>query len=143
MSQSKNKIGRGPSYCHLQAFCSFLFWQYGLFLSTEHGGYTTGITITDGCLTLSLSWFSSTRGDAYSLASTYKLSHTWLNVGKWVLNIVSVAVIIVSFGIVFYVVVPAYSLLSSTEPILLVEPAQVFTAYPICMCIFVRKRQQL
>jgi len=44
-------------------------------------------------------------------------------VGKWVLNIVSVAVIIVSFGIVFYVVVPAYSLLSSTEPILLVEPS--------------------
>jgi len=39
--------------------------------------------------------------------------------------------------------VPAYSLLSSTEPKLLVSPAQVSMAYPICMCIFARKRQQL
>jgi len=47
------------------------------------------------------------------------VSRTWFKVGSWILNILSVAVIVVCIGIVFYVVVPAYSLLSSTEPILL------------------------
>jgi len=47
MSQSKNKIGRGPSYVTYKLFVLSSFGNMGFFLSTEHGGYTTGITITD------------------------------------------------------------------------------------------------
>jgi len=101
MSQSKNKIGRGPSYCHLQAFCSFCFGNMGFFSARNMGLYNwnydyrrllniiLGLGFLVPAVTLIL-WLLRN-----------KLSHTWLNVGKWVLNIVSVAVIIVSFGIVF------------------------------------------
>jgi len=64
------------------------------------------------------------------------VSRTWFKVGSWILNILSVAVIVVCIGIVFYVVVPAYSLLSSTEPILLVEAQHRCLRHTQSVCVF-------
>lgn len=49
---------------------------------------------------------------------------TFFKIGKWLLNIVSLIALVISFGVVFYILVPAYSLLPSTSPILLVQPKE-------------------
>jgi len=143
MSQRNNKIGRGP---HIVTYKFFVLSCLAIWAFSQHGTWglynwnhdyrrLLNIIIGLGFLVPAVAlilWLL--RG---------VVSRTWFKVGSWILNIVSVVVIVVCIGIVFYVVVPAYSLLSSTEPKLLVEPSTGIHGIPICMCIFVRKHQQL
>ena len=124
MSQRKNKIGRGTLILSLTSFLFFLvlaIWAFsqhgtwGLYNWNHDYRRLLNIIIGLGFLVPAVAlilWLL--RG---------VVSRTWFKVGSWILNIVSVVVIVVCIGIVFYVVVPAYSLLSSTEPKLLVEPS--------------------
>jgi len=113
MSQRKNKIGRGTLILSLTSFLFFLvlaIWAFsqhgtwGLYNWNHDYRRLLNIIIGLGFLVPAVAlilWLL--RG---------VVSRTWFKVGSWILNIVSVVVIVVCIGIVFYVVVPAYSLLS-------------------------------
>jgi len=84
---SKNKIGRGPSYCHLQVFCSFCF---GNMAFSQHGTWGLYNWNYDYRRLLNIILGLGFLVPAVALILWLlrnKLSHTWLNVGKWVLTL--------------------------------------------------------
>ncbi|WP_018962518.1 purple acid phosphatase family protein [Coprothermobacter platensis] len=119
----RNKIGRGNLLITLMSFLfiSVLEWwafsqhgTWGLYNWNYDYRYLLNIIIGLGFLMPAIVlvlWLLRNR-----------LNSKWFRAGKVFLMVVSIAVFVASLAVTFFVVVPAYSLVDSTEPVLTVEP---------------------